>query len=141
MQPFVVDASLTLSWCFADEATPYSRAVLASLESTYAVVPALWPFEVANVLALAERKQRITQEGIAEFLETLRRLPIQVERREALWLCQAILPLVRQHRLSAYDAAYLELAKRERLGLATLDHALQHASRVVGVAVLEVSSA
>jgi predicted nucleic acid-binding protein len=95
MEPFVVDASLTLSWCFADEATPYSLAVLASLETTYAVVPALWPFEVVNVLALAERKQRITQEGIAEFLETLRRLPIQVERRETLWLWQAILPLIR----------------------------------------------
>ena len=119
MEPFVVDASLTLSWCFADEATPYSRAVLATLETTYAVVPALWPFEVANVLAHAERKQRITQEGIAEFLETLRRLPIQIERREVLWLWEAILPLVRQHRLSAYDAAYLELAKRERMSLAT----------------------
>ena len=56
MEPFVLDASLTLSWCFADEATPYSRAVLAMLETTYAVVPALWPFEVANVLAVAERK-------------------------------------------------------------------------------------
>ncbi len=65
MEPFVVDASLTLSWCFADEATSYSRAVLASLGTTYAVVPALWPFEVANVLALAERKQRITQDEIA----------------------------------------------------------------------------
>src|SRR5271168_4369668 len=114
MDPFVVDASLTLSWCFANESTPYSRRVLAALKSTYAVVPALWPFEVASVLAVAERKQRITQEGVAEFLETLRRLPIQAERREALWLWQAILPLTRQYRLSAYDAAYLELAKREK---------------------------
>ena len=140
MEPFVVDASLTLSWCFEDEATPYSRSVLATLETTYAVVPALWSFEVANVLACAERKQRITQEGVAEFLETLRRLPIQIERREALWLWQGILPLVRLHGLSAYDAAYLELAKRERMSLATLDHDLLNASRTIGVAVLEVSS-
>ena len=63
MDPFVVDASLTLSWCFADEATPYSRSVLAALDKTYAVVPALWPFEVANVLALAERHQRITRKA------------------------------------------------------------------------------
>jgi predicted nucleic acid-binding protein len=76
MPPFVVDASMTLSWCFVDEVTPYSRAVLAALETTYAVVPALWPFEVANALALAERRKRITQEGIADFLETLQRLPI-----------------------------------------------------------------
>jgi len=84
MPPFVVDASMTRSWCFVDEVPPYSRAVLAALETTYVVVPALWPFEVANALALAERRKRITQEGIADFLETLRRLPIQVERREAL---------------------------------------------------------
>lgn len=64
--PFVVDASLTLSWCFADEATPYSRSVLVSLQTTFAVVPALWPFEVANALVFAERRQRITPEGIAE---------------------------------------------------------------------------
>jgi len=123
MPPFVVDASMTLSWCFADEATPYSRCVLAALETTYAVVPALWPFEVANALALAERRQRITQEGIAAFLETLRRLPIQIERRETLWLWHATLPLAREHRLTAYDAAYLDLARRDRLSLATLDHA------------------
>ncbi len=56
MPPFVVDASMTLSWRLVDEVTPYSRAVLAALETTYAVVPALWPFEVANALALAERR-------------------------------------------------------------------------------------
>ena len=66
--PFVVDASITLGWCFADEATPYTRGVLAALKTTYAVVPALWPFEVANTLALAERRKRITQEGIAAFV-------------------------------------------------------------------------
>ena len=140
MDPFVVDASLTLSWCFADESNPYSRRVLAALQSTYAAVPALWPFEVASVLAMAERRQRITARGVAEFLETLQRLPIQVERREALWLWQAILPLVRSHHLSAYDAAYLELAAREKLPLATLDKDLEAASRLAGVTILDVSS-
>jgi predicted nucleic acid-binding protein len=105
---------------------------------TYAVVPALWPFEITNVLAFAERHQRITQEGIAEFLETLRRLPIQIERREALWLWQAVLPLARERRVSGYDAAYLELARRERLRLATMDHDLQEAGRTLGVPLLQV---
>jgi predicted nucleic acid-binding protein len=136
MPPFVVDASMTLSWCFVDEVTPYSRAVLAALETTYAVVPALWPFEVANALALAERRKRITQEGIADFLETLRRLPIQVERREALWVWQATIALARDHRLTAYDAAYLDLARREQLRLATLDDDLQKAGLALGVATL-----
>jgi predicted nucleic acid-binding protein len=138
MPPFVVDASMTLSWCFAGEATPYSRGVLAAFETTYAIVPALWPFEIANALALAERRKRITEDGITAFLETLRRLPIQIERRDALWLWQALLPLAREHRLTAYDAAYLDLAKREGLSLATLDHDLQEAGRTLGIAVLEL---
>ncbi len=137
--PFVLDASLTLSWCFEDEATPYSRSIIAALETTYAVVPALWPFEVANALAMADRRQRITREGIADFLETLRRLPIEVERREALWLWQAVLPLAREHRLSAYDAAYLELAKRDGIHLATLDHDLQQACHSLGIPIFENS--
>lgn len=139
MEPFVVDTSLTLSWCFSDEATAYSRGILAALQTTYAVVPALWPFEVANALAVADRRQRITQEGIVEFLETLQRLPIQIERREALWLWQAVLPLARKHRLSAYDAAYLELAKREKMQLATLDHDLQQAGRALGIPLLDLA--
>ena len=138
MAPFVVDASMTLSWCFADEANQYSRAVLTALDTTYAIVPALWPFEIANGLAVAERRKRITQAGIAAFLETLQRLPIQVERREALWVWQAVLGLAREHRLTAYDAAYLDLAKRENLNLATMDHDLQDAGRTLGIALVEV---
>ena len=138
MGPFVVDVSVTMAWCFRDEATHYSNAVLEALQSTYAVVPALWPFEVANALAVAERRQRVSVEGIAAFLDMLRRSSIHVERREALWLCQSILPLVRSHGLSAYDAAYLELARREDMPLATLDGDLQRASRAAGVGLVEV---
>lgn len=138
MAPFVVDASMTLSWCFDDEVTAYSSAVLAALQTTYAVVPALWPFEVANSLAIAQRRNRITGEGIAEFLETLRMLPIQVERREAIWICQAAIRLAREHTLTAYDAAYLDLARREQLRLATLDRDLQEAGRSLGIAAVEV---
>jgi len=98
----------------------------------------LWPFEVANDLILAERRRRITQDGIVEFLERLRRLPIQIERRETLWLWQSILPLARQHGLTAYDAAYLELAKREGIPLATLDHDLEHAGQALNIESLRV---
>jgi predicted nucleic acid-binding protein len=136
MPPFVVDASVTLSWCFEDEATPYSRAVLKALETAYAVVSAVWPFEVANALAVAERRKRITRQGIAGFLQTLQRLPVQVERREALWVCQATIALARDHKLSAYDAAYLDLASREPLSLATLDHDLRKAGLALGVFAL-----
>jgi predicted nucleic acid-binding protein len=112
--------------------------VLAALQTTYAVVPALWPFEIANGLAIAERRKRISQAQIEEFLETLRKLPIHVERREAVWLCQITIRLAREHGVTAYDAAYLDLAMREQLHLATLDHDLQEAGRILGVAAVEI---
>ena len=122
----------------ADEATPHSRAVLAALQTTYAVVPALWPFEIASALAIAERRKRISQDQIAEFLESLRKLPIHVERRDAVWLCQAMVRLARERGLTAYDAAYLDLANRDQLRLATLDHDLQEAGRALGIAAVEI---
>lgn len=136
MGPFVADTSITLAWCFRDEATITSRKVLAGLQDTYAVVPSLWPFEVANALASAERRGRITQAESARFIDALNRMPIHIERRESLWLWQAILPLARQHRLSAYDAAYLDLAKREALPLATLDVNLQQAATALEIPVI-----
>lgn len=81
--PLVIDASLTLSWCFASEASAYGRSVLDALERTYAVVPAIWAFEIANGLAMAEKRNRITRQGVDEFLGTLARLPIHIERWEA----------------------------------------------------------
>lgn len=127
-----------MSWCFADEATPYSRAVLAALENTYAIVPALWPFEIGNALVSAERRNRISQQGVAEFLHILAQLPIQIERRETLWLWHATLELARSLRLTAYDAAYLDLARRERLSLATLDEDLVSAAHTIGIPVFAV---
>lgn len=135
---FVLDASMTLSWAFENEATPFTDEVLTRLKQTSALAPALWPFEVANVLATAERKGRLQPAQQAEFLEWLRQLPVAIEHRPATWLCQQILPLTRAYRLSAYDAAYLELARREGLPLATLDGDLQSAARAHGVALLEM---
>jgi predicted nucleic acid-binding protein len=133
MGPVVVDASLTLSWCFADEVTSYTRSILQLLESTHAVVPAHWIFEVANALAIAERKRRITAEGIDAFLARLQRLPIYIDRREPQLIWQAVLPVARECGLTAYDAAYVELARRDGLALATLDEELRAACGKVGV--------
>jgi predicted nucleic acid-binding protein len=137
---FVLDASLTLSWAFEDEATPFTDDVLKRLKQSSALAPALWPFEVASVLSTAERQGRIQPDQQTEFLEWLRQLPVAIEHRPAIWLCQQILPLTRAHRLSAYDAAYLELARRESLPLATLDADLQTAARAHGVPLLEAAS-
>ncbi len=94
-------------------------------------------FEVTNALLLAERRGRINAAQQAEFLERLRQLPIQMEHRPATWLGQQILPLARTHRLTAYDAAYPELAGREGLPLATNDEDLKAAARAVGVPLVE----
>jgi predicted nucleic acid-binding protein len=116
---FVLDGSVALSWCFVDEKTPESAAILEQLNQTCAVVPALFPFEIANVLTQAERQGRLKPSDRDVFLETLRWLPIHIERRPLLWISQQILPLTRRFsRLTAYDAAYLEAALREGLPLA-----------------------
>jgi predicted nucleic acid-binding protein len=134
--PFVLDASMTMSWCFADESTPYGRGVLASLVETYAEVPALWPLEVANVLAISERRGRITEAISSEFLQTLSGLDIRIDRSSPAPDGIALLPLVRRHGLSAYDAAYLELAKRKGLPLASFDRELIAAAALEGVALV-----
>ncbi len=134
--PFVLDASMTLSRAFESEATPFTTAVLKSLEAVHAVAPALWAFEVASVLTTAERRGRMDTIAQAAFLERLRRLPIAIEQRPATWLAQQILPLARTYQISAYDAAYLEMAIREGLPLATLDDDLRRAACAAGVALV-----
>ena len=137
--PFVLDASLTMTWAFTNEATPFTARVLESLKTTHAITPALWPFEVTNALLDAERRGRINAAQQAEFLERLRLLPIHIEHiehRPAVWLGQQFLPLARAHRLTAYYAAYLELAIREGLPLTT-DDDLRKAATAAGTALVE----
>ncbi len=126
-----------MTWAFTNEATPFTTRVLESLETTHAVTPALWPFEVTNALLNAERRGRINAAQQAEFLERLRQLPIHIEHRPVVWLGQQLLPLARSYRLTAYDAAYLELAAREGLPLATNDAALKAAARSAGVPLVD----
>jgi len=134
---FVVDASMTLSWVFPAEATPFTNAVLKRLRNTHALAPALWPFEVMNALTAAERRGRISLGQQAEFLEQAHSLPVEIEQQPLLWLCQKILPLARRYGLTAYDATYLELAIREGLPLATLDDKLRQAAQAVGVPLVD----
>jgi predicted nucleic acid-binding protein len=134
--PFVLDASMTMSWCFADERTPYSRSVLQSLLNTYAEVPSLWIFEVANVLALSERKRRISALVSDEFIQVLSALDIRTDQVNPFAAGNELLLLVRRHGLTAYDAAYLELAKRKGLPLATFDKELIKAANQESVALL-----
>lgn len=134
---FVVDSSVTMAWCFEDETDPYTEGVLDRLRETEAIVPGIWPLEVANVLLVAERRRRITEAQAVRFVQLLRALPISVEVEGLALALGAVLSIGRQHELSAYDAAYLELAARQGLPLATQDLRLREAAARMGVTRLE----
>lgn len=135
--PFVVDASVTLAWCFEDEETPETEQILDLLTEETAVVPGLWELEVANVLLLGERRGRLTEAQSARFMALLQQLPILVDA--ASTDMASVLAVGRRHGLTAYDAAYLLLAQREGLPLATRDAKLREAAATVGVRILSGS--
>lgn len=135
----VLDASVTVAWCFPDESTAYSEAVLDLLgNAAEAVVPAIWPFEVANALLMGERRKRITAAQVTSVLERIRDLPVTVDAVRVDRAFGPILLLARNEQLTEYDAAYIELAMRESLPLATLDDRLRRAAKSAGVAPLKI---
>ena len=133
---FVLDASVAAAWSFADETTPESDALRESLAEQRAVVPRLWHTETTNLLLMAERRQRIKPERCEELLELLASLPIDTQD-ESDRLRGPVLRLARAHRLSVYDAVYLDLAVDRGLALATRDVALQKAARAEGVSLID----
>ena len=136
----VLDASATFPWLFEDEASPAADALLDRVTEHGAVVPALWFLECANGLATAERRGRIDGGGIAKAIGLLRRLPLVVDDAAPPRALDAVLDLARAHRLTAYDAGYLDLALRRGLPLATGDAPLRAAADAAGVALLMVRS-
>ena|SRR5271167_2211569 len=137
IERLVLDASVALAWCFQDETTAYTESILDLVTGgREAVVPSLWPYEVANVLALAERRRRATWASIRGFLDRMYSLPVRVDEGGMTTAFEQALSIARQRRLSAYDAAYLELAIREGLPLATLDGDLRKAANAIGVSLV-----
>ncbi len=133
---FVVDASVTMAWFLAGEATPYSEGVLDRLEKTGAIAPIVWPLEVANAFLIGERRGRLTAAQTARFVHDLKLLPITVDDGAVAGAWGPILALGRAHNLTAYDAAYLELATRLGVSLATQDARLRAAAGDVGVPLI-----
>jgi predicted nucleic acid-binding protein len=133
MSRFVLDCSVTMSWCLQDEANQRADDVLASLEVDQAIAPSHWPLEVVNVLAICERRGRVTDARIVEFLGFLGTLPITIDNQTVDKAFYEVLTLARTHRLTAYDAAYLELALRTGCPLASLDAALNGIATGLGV--------
>ena len=129
MSDLVLDASVTLAWCFDDESDAYADSVLTSLGNLVAVVPALWFSEIANAIAVAERRGRIRRAEIARVVSLISSIAISVDHTLAVqpWIT-TVTSLARRTNLSAYDATYLELAMRLGLPLATTDRALRLAA-------------
>lgn len=136
MSALVLDCSVTMNWCFEDESSAYAESVLRAVASRGAVVPALWLLEVGNVVLVGERRARLPQEDGGRFLNLLRALPVEIDPAPTLAVLGEVLDLARSTRLSAYDAAYLELARRRSLPLATLDDRLRTGAVNVGLQVI-----
>jgi predicted nucleic acid-binding protein len=132
----VIDASVALGWSFKDEFTSALQKLLQRVKADGAVVPSLWATEVANGLLQGEKRGRIAWSDCTTVLTTLAALPIETDGETVARAWSATLSLARAERLTVYDAAYLELAARRALPLASLDEDLTAAAKKIGVAVL-----
>jgi predicted nucleic acid-binding protein len=135
---FVLDTSISAVWALANESDPLATRILdgwiASSESPEAAfVPGLWWFEVRNLLVVNERRKRIVAADSTSFLRVVSTFPIEIDEEPDE---NAIFGLARRNQLSFYDAAYLEVAQRRGIALATLDTALRQAADAAGVALL-----
>lgn len=139
MTDIVLDASVALSWCFKNEATAAADRILERLAAEAASVPVIWSLEMANVLVLGERRGRITPARTGEFIALLESLPIVVDEETSSRALGRVLDLARAEGLTAYDAAYLELAIRLGVPLASKEADLCDAAERLGVNVLKAA--
>lgn len=137
MTRFVVDASVALCWYFPKQKTAYTEAVLDRLAAgDEALAPALWPLEMVNSLVVAARQKAITPFQLETFIADLKDLPVSIDLDGVGRSYSSIVRLSRQHQLSSYDAAYLDLALVEGVSIATLDKNLRAAASKTGVELL-----
>ena len=136
MKSFVIDASVVMTWCFKDEVSRYADSILDSLEHFTAITPCIWPLEVGNVLLVAERKNRLSEAASIRFVALLSELPISVDQEPPERTIKEIFALAREHKLSTYDASYLDLAMKKGIPIATLDNRLISAAKRSNVSIM-----
>ena len=137
MSRFVVDASVVLTWCFPDENSALAERVAQMFkEGDSAIAPSFWPHELLNALLVGEKRKRISGDLIRAFLTDLATLPIVLQESQADAVFDGIQSLSREHGLTAYDAAYLDLAQTNGLPVATLDEDLIRACARTGVELI-----
>ena len=132
--PFVLDASIVITWAMRDEDHPAADLAFKRVQQDSAIVPAIWWYEVRNILLINERRNRISLPDSVQFLSDLSGFDIEVRPPHN---SDGLMALARQHKLSVYDAAYLELALEEGVPLATLDEALLTAAITTKAPLLE----
>lgn len=138
---FVLDCSVAISWCLQDEDSTYANAVLTLLSSqNQVVIPSIWWLEITNVLLVAERRQRSTSIQSDQAIRMLQSLPILIDTTSMQETLGSILTFGRDYNLATYDAAYLELAMREKLLLATLDQKLATVAHNLGILLGDFSN-
>lgn len=136
--PFVLDSSVTLTWCFEDESTEYTDRILDHFDGDAALVAGIWPLEIANALRNAERRGRLQPADSVQFAALLiNALPITVESMSLDRALGAVLDIARAHGLTSYEASYLERAMREGFPPTTQDDHLSSAAKQVGLALVE----
>ncbi len=136
---FVLDASVALAWVFDDEASEVADRILDRLEREPAIAPAHWPLEIGNALRTAERRGRLQASELPRLRVMLTALPIEIVPVELSTAIGGVLDTARAHDLTAYDAAYLDLAYVRDLELATVDRRLRAACEAAGVALVGVA--
>ena len=135
MAALVIDSSVAAAWCFPDERTEYANAVLRAVSAPVEVAaPRLWAYEVRNSVLMGLRRKRITSADAQEFFESINVLPIRSADPVSY---DGVFSLADRHGLTVYDAAYLNLALREGLPLASLDRALCRAAGNSGVVLFQ----
>jgi predicted nucleic acid-binding protein len=134
-EPFVLDSSVALAWCFTDESSDYADRIAARFPDLDPQVPQLWHLEMANALLMGERRGRCTQSDITNWTKYLSSLPITVDDQTQVQAWGDTLNLARAQNLTAYDGSYLELALRRGLPIATEDARLRTAAAAVGVPI------
>ncbi len=125
-----------MAWCFEQEASAASDALWTRANGEGLLVPVHWPIEIASVVLMGEKRRRITVEEADDFLWVLDMLRIEIDTHGAGQAWPALMKLARETALTVYDAAYLDLALRTKLPLATRDKALSVAAIARGVSVI-----
>ncbi len=134
---FVLDCSVTMAWCFEDETSAYTDAVLDSLSSKSAIVPVIWPLEVTNVLLMAVKHKRISKIKAAGFFDRINDLPIKLANNKPLSAMMSIFELGHERKMTSYDASYLDLAIAHNLPIATMDSHLLRSAKLVQLSRFE----